>query len=222
MIYLTESMATEEVVNLVDKLTHGYHAAISTIVSIVSVVIIFAIWDRATIKKSIRTDFEKILEEKTKLLQNDFDENMSRIKSENNLEIKRMEVALQVQYLKTNIRNRSSRLNRNLIWSNIKILLSKSIDFIESVEKTEFLSKAKKSAMIEKVVGSIVYILDMSQDPNNLLFKKLSDKHFQHLENINKKIKKINILLEGVEFVKMENSIEQIDIKQNILIQKDK
>ena len=106
----------QNTVDIVDKLTTTYYAALGLVFTILLGVIAFLFYDKNSLKKEMRDKYNEILELKVQELQKEFNKGLKRIESENSLKLILLETQTYHYYTVDSLRNPATRSNKELIW----------------------------------------------------------------------------------------------------------
>lgn len=104
----------QNTVDIVDKLTTAYYAALSIVFAIFVGVIIFLVYDKNSLKKEMRDKYNEILDSKVKDLQKEFNKGLNQIESKNNLRLLKLETQTYNYYVMDSLRNISTRSKKIL------------------------------------------------------------------------------------------------------------
>lgn len=211
----------QNTVDIVDKLTTAYYAALGLVFTIFLGVIVFLIYDKNSLKKEMRDKYNEILGLKVQELQKEFNKGLKRIESENSLELILLKTETYHYYTLDSLRNSATRSNKELIWSIILTLLDKHSNYLKSVKKNSEITDVYKSSQAEREFHNISVIIKLCQNSKYLLFKRLNETSKKHIESINSKIIELNKQFsELAPSSKKELIIPTINIEQMIEAQK--
>lgn len=212
----------QNTVDIVDKLTTAYYAALGLVFTIFLGIIVFLIYDKNSLKKEMRDKYNEILELKVQELQKEFNKGLKRIESKNSLKLILLETQTYHYYTVDSLRNPATRSNKELIWSIILNLLNKHSNYLKRVKKNSEITDAYKSTQAEKEFSNVSVIIKGCQNPRYLLFKRLNETSKKYIESINSKITELNKQFsELAPFSKKELKIPIIKIEQMIESQKN-
>ena len=105
----------QSTIDVVEKLTTAYYAALGIVFTIVLGVIAFLIYDKQSLKKEMRDKYNEILDSKVHELQKEFNIGLNKIESINDLKLKYLEIETYRYYVTSSIRNYTTRENKRLI-----------------------------------------------------------------------------------------------------------
>ena len=185
----------QETVNIVEKLTTAYYAALGLIFAIFLGVIVFLIYDKNSLKKEMREKYEEMLEIEVNKLQIEFEKGMNLIERKNNLKLYMLENQVYFFYLKDSLRNVSTRSKKNLIWSIIYKGFKRDYDYLKLVKNSNDVPENIKNKEAERIYKKGKYILKECKKDNYFLFKNLGDGPLKYLKDINKKIEELNEIM---------------------------
>ena len=184
----------QETVNIVEKLTTAYYAALGLIFAIFLGVIVFLIY-KNSLKKEMREKYEEMLEIEVNKLQIEFEKGMNLIERKNNLKLYMLENQVYFFYLKDSLRNVSTRSKKNLIWSIIYKGFKRDYDYLKLVKNSNDVPENIKNKEAERIYKKGKYILKECKKDNYFLFKNLGDGPLKYLKDINKKIEELNEIM---------------------------
>lgn len=185
----------QETVNIVEKLTTAYYAALGLIFAIFLGVIVFLIYDKNSLKKEMREKYQEMLELEVKKLQIEFDKGMSLIERKNNLKLFQLENQVYFFYLKDSLRNVSTRSKKKLIWSIIYKSFIMDYDYLKQLKYSDYVTEEFKKKEAERLYKKEKYILKECKKDNYFLFKNLAPDPLKYLKDINKKIEETNEII---------------------------
>ena len=111
----------QDTVDIAEKLTTAYYAALGLIFTIFLGVIVFLIYDKNSLKKEMREKYKEMLELEVKKLQTDFEKGMNDIERKNNLKLSMLENQVYFFYLKDSLRNFFTRSKKNYLVYNLQV-----------------------------------------------------------------------------------------------------
>ena len=210
----------QETVNIVEKLTTAYYAALGLIFAIFLGVIVFLIYDKNSLKKEMREKYQEMLELEVKKLQIEFDKGMSLIERKNNLKLFQLENQVYFFYLKDSLRNVSTRSKKKLIWSIIYKSFIMDYDYLKQLKNSDYVTEEFKKKEAERLYKKEKYILKEGKKDNYFLFKNLGPDPLKYLKDINKKIEEINEIITILK--NSDNNLNVPTINIDEMIEKQK
>ena len=163
----------QETVNIVEKLTTAYYAALGLIFAIFLGVIVFLIYDKNSLKKEMRDKYQEMLELEVEKLQIEFDKGMSLIERKNNLKLFMLENQVYFFYLKDSLRNVSTRSKKKLIWSIIYKSFIMDYEYLKQLKNSDYVTEEFKKKEAERLYKKEKYILKECKKDNYFLFKNI-------------------------------------------------
>lgn len=212
----------QNTVDIVDKLTTAYYAALSIVFAIFLGVIIFLVYDKNSLKKEMRDKYNEILDSKVKDLQKEFNKGLNQIESKNNLRLFKLETLTYNYYVMDSLRNISTRSKKNLIWSIIHNSVVKNNNYLMKVKKNADITEDTKNQEAKNVYKNVSLILNECKKDNYFLFKEPTDKSLEYLKSINNKIENLNELISNLRISDEEVKIPIIEINKMIEKQKER
>ena len=212
----------QNTVDIVDKLTTAYYAALSIVFAIFVGVIIFLVYDKNSLKKEMRDKYNEILDSKVKDLQKEFNKGLNQIESKNNLRLLKLETQTYNYYVMDSLRNISTRSKKNLIWFIIHNSVVKNNNYLMKVKKNADITEDTKNQEAKSVYKNVSSILNECKKDNYFLFKKPTDKSLEYLKSINNKIENLNELISNLRTSDEEVKIPIIEINKMIEKQKER
>jgi len=212
----------QNTVDIVDKLTTAYYAALSIVFAIFLGVIIFLVYDKNSLKKEMRDKYNEILDSKVKDLQKEFNKGLNQIESKNNLRLFKLETLTYNYYVMDSLRNISTRSKKNLIWSIIHNSVVKNNNYLMKVKKNADITEDTKNQEAKNVYKNVSLILNECKKDSYFLFKEPTDKSLEYLKSINNKIENLNELISNLRISDEEVKIPIIEINKMIEKQKER
>ena len=210
----------QETVNIVEKLTTDYYAALGLIFAIFLGVIVFLIYDKNSLKKEMRDKYQEMLELEVEKLQIEFDKGMSLIERKNNLKLFMLENQVYFFYLKDSLRNVSTRSKKKLIWSIIYKSFIMDYEYLKQLKNSDYVTEEFKKKEAERLYKKEKYILKECKKDNYFLFKNIGPDPLKYLKDINKKIEEINEIITLLKNSDKNLNVPTINIDEMIEKQK--
>lgn len=207
MMYVLKTYSTEEVIDIVDKLTMGYYTAIGIIVAIVSAVLIFAVWDRKTMKKDIQEEFEAKLEKETEKVKqemqtkvdglledskNELTQETEKVKQEMQTKVDEL-VEISNKTVDEKLKQSSKQMMDMSILIDNKSVLRNKTTFTINMIFDQDISNYKKLLYLNKLASNILEVL------NNLEEQQINDSlHEDIFEFFKITVNNVNVLVKEI------------------------
>ena len=206
----------QSTIDVVEKLTTAYYAALGIVFTIVLGVIAFLIYDKQSLKKEMRDKYNEILDSKVHELQKEFNIGLNKIESINDLKLKYLEIETYRYYLTSSIRNYTTRANKRLIWSIILNLFKKYNRYVDSLVNNSELTAYERRKIAQKTKKEIETILRICQTKKYLLFKRLNEDRKKQIESVNSVVEELNNKISNILNSSTDDKITTIDIDEMI------